>query len=90
MKFNDLIVKDINFIYPNAIKHSLKDISLQIKSGESIGFIGPSGSGKTTLVDMLLGLFVPTSGEIIFNGNSIQNNLTEWQANIAYLPQQVF
>lgn len=90
VKFNSLVVQNINYIYPGTIKRSLKDVSFQVKSGESIGLIGASGSGKTTLVDVLLGLLPPVSGEIIFNGDCMQNNLIEWRSNIAYLPQQVF
>jgi len=72
------------------LQYSLEDISLQISSGESIGFIGASGSGKTTLIDVLLGLLSPSSGDIFLNGESIQENLTKWHSNVAYLPQQVF
>ena len=57
----------MSFRYPNVLQNALHDISLQIKSGESIGIIGPSGAGKTTLVDVLLGLLKPQEGDITFN-----------------------
>ena len=68
----------------------MKDISLEIRAGESIALIGPSGSGKTTLVDLLLGLLEPQQGEVRYNGKSIDTSLDEWRSNVAYLPQQVF
>ena len=69
---------------------ALQDITLQIRSGESVGLVGPSGAGKTTLVDVLLGLLEPQAGSITFNGLSLQEGLLEWHSQAAYLPQQVF
>jgi len=89
-EFQSLSAEGLCFAYPGALQYSLEDISLQISSGESIGFIGASGSGKTTLIDVLLGLLSPSSGDIFLNGESIQENLTKWHSNVAYLPQQVF
>jgi putative ABC transport system ATP-binding protein len=48
--------------------HILKDISLNVASGEAIGLIGPSGSGKSTLLMVMAGLERPDSGEVVVNG----------------------
>src|SRR4051794_28332908 len=48
--------------------HILKDISLRVGSGETIGLIGPSGSGKSTLLMVMAGLERPDSGEVVVNG----------------------
>ena len=48
--------------------HILKDISLRVASGETIGLIGPSGSGKSTLLMVMAGLERPDSGEVVVNG----------------------
>jgi ATP-binding cassette subfamily B protein len=52
----------------NGDNKALADISLEIKSGETIAFAGYSGSGKTTMVKLLVGLYRPTSGKILMNG----------------------
>ena len=68
----------------------MKEISLTINKGQSIGLIGKSGSGKTTLVDVLLGLFIPQSGNIKVDGISVYSNLRSWQDKLGYVPQTIF
>lgn len=65
---------------------ALDQVNLEVKPSRSYALIGPNGSGKTTLIKCLLGLVVPTSGEIIFDGKSILN---EWRyrEKIGYMPQ---
>lgn len=62
---------------------------MSLKRGEAIGIIGTSGSGKTTLINLLLGLLDPDSGEIFFDGLSLQENKELWQRQVAYIPQQI-
>ena len=85
-----LEMKNLGFRYPNAMVDALQDITLQIRSGESVGLVGPSGAGKTTLVDVLLGLLEPQTGNISYNGLPMQEALSDWRSQAAYLPQQVF
>ena len=49
----------------------LEDISFEIKEGEFVSVVGKSGAGKTTLIKMILGLESPTSGEVLFQGQSV-------------------
>ena len=88
--FKDFVISKANFNYQNTKYPALRNISLKISAGESIGLIGPSGSGKTTLVDLLLGLLEPQEGELYYNGKRLNNSLAEWRSHIAYLPQQIF
>jgi ATP-binding cassette subfamily B protein len=58
---------NVKFKHQTAAQPALSNISFDVKSGETIAFVGPSGSGKTTLVKLLVGLYRPESGEILYN-----------------------
>ena len=88
--FASLHLTQVQYSYPNARNPALQGVDLKVYQGESVGLIGPSGGGKTTLVDVLLGLLEPQSGKIEFNGKPLLENLDDWRAKVAYLPQQVF
>lgn len=62
--------EDISFKHQSSINKALDTISFDTHRGETIAFVGPSGSGKTTLVKLLVGLYLPLSGKIVYNGNS--------------------
>jgi len=85
-----LELRHVTYTYPGSAESALKDISLTIQHGESIGFIGTSGAGKSTLVDILLGLLTPDTGEVRVDGKSIQTNLRNWQDQIGYVSQSIF
>ena len=90
-QFSDKVILDgITFQYPNSTTNVIKDISLSIRKGESIGLIGKSGAGKTTLVDVILGLFIPQFGDIKVDGVSVYSNLRAWQNMLGYVPQSIF
>lgn len=50
---------------------AVDDVSFKLKKGELLGLIGPNGAGKTTLFNMLSGVYTPTSGEIILDGQKV-------------------
>ena len=87
---NELSLKDIVFSYPTAEGNAIDGVSINIKKGESIGFIGPSGSGKSTLVDLILGLLTPQQGKIFIDGNDISTSMRKWQDQIGYVPQAIY
>jgi ATP-binding cassette subfamily B protein len=58
---------NVKFKHKTASQHALLNISFDVKAGETIAFVGPSGSGKTTLVKLLVGLYRPEEGKILFN-----------------------
>lgn len=65
---------------------ALDDVSLTCVKGESIALIGPNGCGKTTLIKSILGMVVPDSGFITFNGKNIMHDW-RYRAQIGYMPQ---
>jgi ABC-type bacteriocin/lantibiotic exporter with double-glycine peptidase domain len=86
---NSILIKDISFKYKSRDNKILNNISLEIKNKQTIGIIGQSGSGKSTLMDLIIGLFKPTSGIISCDGVDIQTNLRSWYQNIGYVPQNI-
>ena len=64
----------------------LKNVNLTCKKGECIALIGPNGCGKTTLIKSVLGMVLPDSGSIQFNGKSISKEFL-YRENIGYMPQ---
>lgn len=67
----------------------LRDISLKIKNGESVGILGHNGMGKTTMLRTLIGALRPTSGKVLFNGTDVTRNAPHTRAKMgmAYVPQ---
>lgn len=57
-------------------KQILKNVSLEVKEGDILGFIGPNGAGKTTTIKLILGLQSITSGKVIINGYDIEKDFT--------------
>src|SRR5215203_2084330 len=67
---NDLEFRDVSFTHQTATTPALSNISFTVRRGDTIAFVGPSGAGKTTLVKLLVGLYPPRQGEILYNGLS--------------------
>ena len=60
--------RNVSFKHQSSKGNALNDISFKVRMGETIAFAGPSGAGKTTLVKLLVGLYTPREGSIIYNG----------------------
>ncbi len=69
-KIKDLTFNEVGFKHQTANRNALENISFKTHNGQTIAFVGPSGSGKTTLVKLLVGLYPPKAGEILYNGIS--------------------
>ena len=69
-ELNTLEFRDVGFTHQTASTPALSDISFKAERGDTIAFVGPSGAGKTTLVKLLVGLYPPKQGEILYNGYS--------------------
>ena len=64
----------------------LNDVNLSFKKGECIALIGPNGCGKTTLIKSILGMVIPSKGDILFNEKSILKEF-KYREQIGYMPQ---
>ncbi|NOT49777.1 MAG: ABC transporter ATP-binding protein [Chitinophagaceae bacterium] len=67
-KIETLEFDHVAFKHQTAAHKAINDISFKVKTGETIAFVGPSGSGKTTLMKLLVGLYRPQEGKILYNG----------------------
>lgn len=78
----------VSFKHQTAMHKAIDDISFTSHTGETIAFVGPSGSGKTTLMKLLVGLYRPQEGRILYNGmdeNAIDFN--DLRAQIGFVTQ---
>lgn len=63
----ELQFDNVQFRHQSAQQAALENISFEVKTGQTVAFVGPSGSGKTTLVKLLVGLYRPQKGRILYN-----------------------
>lgn len=66
-KITNLRFKNVSFKHKTAGQKAVDNINFDIKQGETVAFVGPSGSGKTTLVKLLVGLYPPAEGQVLYN-----------------------
>ena len=83
-----LAFEDVAFQHRSATTPAVSGISFRLERGETIAFVGPSGSGKTTLVKLLVGLYQPLAGRLLFNGvPSTGIDLDGLRARIGFVTQ---
>jgi ATP-binding cassette subfamily B protein len=81
----------VRFRYTSDGPWVLDGLNLVIAKGARVGFVGSTGSGKSTTLDLLMGLLVPTEGELLVDGQPISGNrLRAWQRSIAHVPQSIY
>ena len=88
-----LAFSHVGFRHQSAKQHAIENISFEVKKGMTIAFVGPSGSGKTTLMKLLVGLYRPNQGKILYNGideNSISFNDLRKQIGFVTQDTQLF
>ena len=83
--------RDVSFRYPGAEEDTISHISFKIKPKEKVALVGNNGAGKTTLVKLLCGLYKPTGGNILVNGEDISGwKAEEYQKLLSVVFQDAF
>lgn len=92
LNFKDSIqCKGVSFRYTQESPWVLEDLDLNIPKGSRIGFVGMTGSGKSTVLDILMGLLMPTKGEVLVDGQPVTDHqIRAWQGTIAHVPQSIY
>jgi ABC-type multidrug transport system fused ATPase/permease subunit len=92
LRFREKIeLRNVCYTYPGASAPSLKNVNLTIPSGASVGIVGETGAGKSTIMDIILGLIVPTEGEMMIDGRKLDHEqVRAWRANVGYVSQDIF
>ena len=79
----------VTFTHQTATTPALTDVSFRVQRGETVAFVGPSGAGKSTLVKLLVGLYAPKAGRILYNGvESTRVNLDRLRERIGLVTQE--
>jgi ATP-binding cassette subfamily B protein len=85
----ELSFDTVRFTHQTAAAPALSEVSFTVRRGETIAFVGPSGSGKTTLVKLLVGLYRPASGRILYNGHQHDTvDLESLRERIGFVTQE--
>jgi ATP-binding cassette subfamily B protein len=83
-----LAFEGVSFTHATAAGPALADVSFTVQRGHTIAFVGPSGAGKTTLVKLLVGLYRPSHGRILYNGVSSEEvDLDGFRERIGFVTQ---
>ncbi len=87
-EIESLEFENVGFMHQSATTPALNDISFRVDRGDTIAFVGPSGAGKTTLVKLLVGLYPPRTGRILYNGHSsTEVDLDRMRERIGFVTQ---
>lgn len=82
-------LSNVSFHYPSAPHaNALKDVSMTIRRGQHVAIVGENGAGKSTLVKLLLGLYNPTNGAVLLDGQNLKDvNIGDWHRRLGVLQQ---
>jgi len=83
-----LLFSNVSFQHKTAKFKAVENINFDIKQGETVAFVGPSGSGKTTLVKLLVGLYTPAEGQVLYNDiDSTEIDLLDLRKQLGFVTQ---
>ncbi|MDA7675853.1 ABC transporter ATP-binding protein/permease [Akkermansiaceae bacterium] len=85
----ELLVNHVTYRYPVSPEPAVKDVTLRIPKGATIGFAGATGSGKTTLIDLVLGILRPDTGSVTLDGVPVHEILS-LRKHVGYVPQFIY
>ena len=86
-----IVLKNIEYTYPNKVDSILNDLSITIDANKVIGIVGPSGSGKSTIIDIFLCLIEPDQGQILIDNKPLlKENIGSWQDKIGFVSQSIY
>lgn len=86
-----LALCNVTYRYPGAKNDALRDVTIEIPRGNSIGIVGATGAGKSTAVEILLGLLQPQKGSVEVDGIPlVQEDVERWQRSLGYVPQSIY
>lgn len=88
ISFMSLSLREAGFTYGAC--PVFRHLNLDIDAGDSLAIVGASGSGKSTLINLILGLLIPTEGQVVLNGVSLAGRELVWWSCVAYVPQEPF
>lgn len=81
----------VDLWYAPDLPPALVDISFTLPTGKMVALVGPSGAGKSSIADLLVGLYPPSSGAILIDGNPLQElDLASWQQRLGVVSQDTF
>jgi ATP-binding cassette, subfamily B, bacterial len=87
-KIESLQFSNVSFQHKTAKHPAVEDINFRIKKGETVAFVGPSGAGKTSLVKLLVGLYPPKTGAVLYNNiNSTEVDLLDLRQQLGFVTQ---
>lgn len=87
-KIKTLTFDQVTFRHLTGNRNAITNIDFNVETGETIAFVGPSGSGKTTLVKMLVGLYQPLNGKVLYNNiSSSEIDLDQLREKIGFVTQ---
>lgn len=80
--------KDVEFQYKDSTAPVLKNLNFSINSGKTVAFVGASGAGKSTILNLVIGFFQATGGQVLIDNQDIKSiNLQSYRSHIAVVPQ---
>jgi ABC-type multidrug transport system fused ATPase/permease subunit len=89
-ELREIRVEGVTFTHDGREDPAVKDVSFSVPAGSAVALVGASGAGKSTIVDIMLGLYSPSSGRVTANGTDIRTILPEWQQSLGLVPQEVY
>lgn len=83
--------ENVGFSYPNSQLAAIKNLSFELKPGQTLGIVGRTGSGKSTIAQLMGRLYDPQIGEIYVDGVKLRSlQPGAWRNQLGYVPQEVF